>query len=119
MAEAPLPLAIRAQDAATESLLPPVFVGGTGRSGTTVIGRLLGASSRYEVIPVETKFHVSPRGLPPYVSRRIDGDEVSRALRRQWNDSNEQGGSGLSSIVEQDVLKAALRELVSWEPEYR
>jgi hypothetical protein len=97
-------------------MLPPIFVGGTGRSGTTVVGRLLGASSRYEVIPVETKFHVSPRGLPPYVSRRTGAQDVSRALRRQWNDSHERGG-GLSSIVDRDVLKAALRELIAWEAE--
>jgi hypothetical protein len=107
---------IREPDASSDRVLPPVFVGGTGRSGNTVVGRLLGSGSRYEVIPVETKFHVSPRGLPPFISGRTSSDEVSRALRRQWNESREQGG-GLSSVVEQDVLWEALRELVTWEAE--
>lgn len=114
MTSGQLPAYLRDEGSSADALLPPIFVGGTGRSGTTVVGRLLGASSGYEVIPVETKFHVSPRGLPPFISGKISGEEVSRALRRQWNDSHAQG-SGLSLVVEHDVLKAALRELVRWE----
>ena len=41
-----------------------VFVGGTGRSGTHVISRLLGRHSRYEMIPIECRFHFNPRASP-------------------------------------------------------
>ena len=94
------------------STLPPVFVGGTGRSGTTVVGRLLGSSSHHEVIPVEAKFHVFPGGLPAFVSGKASGQDVSATVRRQWKESRRQG-AGLSSVVEQVQLNVALRELAA------
>ncbi len=45
--------------------LPPIHIGGSGRSGTTILGRLLGCHSEHLLIPFEAKFHshVSARGV--------------------------------------------------------
>lgn len=50
----------------------PVLVGGTGRSGTTITGRLIGQHSQYHCIPVETRFQTV---LPNLVSGRMSFDE--------------------------------------------
>jgi hypothetical protein len=42
----------------------PVFVGGTGRSGTTILASVLGRHSCLHVFPQEIRFHVDPDGLP-------------------------------------------------------
>ena len=42
---------------------PVVFVGGTGRSGTHVLARLLARHHRLFMIPVEVRFHVEERGF--------------------------------------------------------
>jgi hypothetical protein len=57
-------------------------VGGTGRSGTTVIARLLAQHSRYAMIPREVRFHAD--GLPDLLS----GDRSKRwfvnRLQHYW-----------------------------------
>jgi sulfotransferase family protein len=61
-----------------------VFVGGTGRSGTHVIARLLGRHSRYEAIPIECRFHCNPSGLADVVTGRATPAEFLDKLRRFW-----------------------------------
>jgi Sulfotransferase family len=61
-----------------------VFVGGTGRSGTHVVARLLGEHSRFAAIPVECRFHCNPRGLADVVTGRATPEEFVRKLRRFW-----------------------------------
>ena len=41
-----------------------VFVGGTGRSGTHILGRLLGSHARFADVPIESRFHCNKRGMP-------------------------------------------------------
>lgn len=73
----------------------PVFVGGTGRSGTTIIARLLGLHPEIYTFPIETRFMVDPGGLvdlipalselwsPWYADRRIsDFKELMDNLAR-------------------------------------
>jgi sulfotransferase family protein len=94
------------------SAAPPVFVGGTGRSGTTIVGRLLGRSSRYEVVPAEAKFHVWPGGLPGYLTGKASNEDVVKLIRTQWNDSRK-GTGGLASFVKQAQLKRGLEQFVA------
>ena len=45
-----------------------VFIGGTGRSGTHAMARLLGHHSRFADVPIEARFHCNKRGMPDPVS---------------------------------------------------
>ncbi len=58
-----------------------VMVGGTGRSGTTVLGRLIGSHSRYTCLPFEARF---PTHLPRLADGRIEMEEFSRLMRENW-----------------------------------
>jgi hypothetical protein len=81
---------------------PPIFVGGTGRSGTTILGRLLGKQRDYTVIPVEARFHCSPDGLPGVLDgTQTPEDFVRRVVDRWWV-------AKLAEFVERDALDAAL-----------
>jgi len=63
---------------------PPVFVGGTGRSGTTVTGRLVGALEGYVVIPIELRFHTDRGGLPDVLSYRVTHERFIERLQNEW-----------------------------------
>jgi hypothetical protein len=61
-----------------------VFVGGTGRSGTTVLAELLGRHSRFAGVPIECRFHCNPTGLADVVDGRASPEEFLRKLRTYW-----------------------------------
>ena len=61
-----------------------VFVGGTGRSGTHVIARLLGHHSRFHMVPIECRFHCNPSGLADVVTGRATPEEFIEKMRRFW-----------------------------------
>ena len=61
-----------------------VFVGGTGRSGTHVLGELIGHHRRYALVPIESRFHVNPQGFPGPARRRGDAEQFVDKLRRFW-----------------------------------
>src|SRR5438034_10998275 len=54
---ASIPVADNAGNSSNSRALEPVFVGGAGRSGTTILARLIGEHSRYYTIPFEIRFH--------------------------------------------------------------
>jgi hypothetical protein len=61
-----------------------VFVGGTGRSGTHVIGRLLGSHAHYADVPIEARFHCNKRGMPDLLEGRIALGTFLEKLREFW-----------------------------------
>ena len=61
-----------------------VFVGGTGRSGTHVVARLLGQHSRYRKVPIEARFHCNERGLADVVMGRTTPEDFLAKLRGFW-----------------------------------
>jgi len=65
---------------------PPqlVFVGGTGRSGTTVTAELLGRHSHFADVPIECRFHCNPNGLSDVVGGRATPEQFVRKLRTYW-----------------------------------
>jgi hypothetical protein len=68
-------------------LTPPadlVFIGGTGRSGTTVLSQLLDRHSRFFGVPIECRFHCNPKGLADVVGGRATPEEFLRKLRTYW-----------------------------------
>jgi len=61
-----------------------VFVGGTGRSGTTVLAELLGRHSRFLGVPIECRLHCNPKGLADVVAGRASSEEFVQKLRTYW-----------------------------------
>jgi hypothetical protein len=61
-----------------------VFVGGTGRSGTHVVAKLVGRHSGYEKIGNEVRFHCDPGGFPDLLSGAVTRDEFLATLRGTW-----------------------------------
>jgi hypothetical protein len=61
-----------------------VFIGGTGRSGTTVLSHLLDRHSRFCGVPIECRFHCNPKGLADVVGGRATVEEFVRKLRTYW-----------------------------------
>ena len=52
----------------------PLFVGGTGRSGTTVVARILGSHPDTYMIPIEVRLIVDDDALCDLVARNCDFD---------------------------------------------
>ena len=65
--------------------VPPVtFVGGTGRSGTHVVSRLLTSHGKLALIPVECRFHVEENGFPGLLAGTTSKRAFLRRLRGFW-----------------------------------
>jgi hypothetical protein len=60
------------------------FVGGTGRSGTHVVSRLLASHGKLDLIPVECRFHVERRGFPGLLAGTTTKRQFIRRLRGFW-----------------------------------
>lgn len=90
----------------------PVFVGGTGRSGTHAVARLLGRHSRYHYISREMHFHVDRGGLPDLLAGRVSLERFARNMRGYWWERpGPRGGEiGLSGKVPRERFDAALEE---------
>lgn len=61
-----------------------VFVGGTGRSGTTVVSRLIGQYPRHHHIDIEVKVHAAPGGLVDVVEGRADPQAFVQRVKDDW-----------------------------------
>ena len=61
-----------------------VFVGGTGRSGTHILGRLLGEHAAYADVPIEARFHCNKRGFGDLLEGRVSFGGFLEKLRDFW-----------------------------------
>jgi hypothetical protein len=61
-----------------------VFIGGTGRSGTHALARLIGHHSRFADVPIEARFHCNKRGMPDLLEGRITRAAYVAKLRGFW-----------------------------------
>jgi hypothetical protein len=61
-----------------------VFIGGTGRSGTHILGRLLGEHAAFADVPIEARFHCNKRGLPDLLEGRVSFAGFLEKLRGFW-----------------------------------
>jgi Sulfotransferase family len=92
----------------------PIFVGGTGRSGTTIAGQLIGHSAAYELIPSEVRFHTDSGGLPDLLRGRVTVEQFVDSMRTRWYWREPGAGGnprGLHSFVEKDAFEEALARL--------
>jgi sulfotransferase family protein len=86
---------------------PPIFVGGTGRSGTTILARLLGRRRDYTVIPVEARFHCAPDGLPGVLLGTQTPERFVQRVTEEWFHPPRRAAR-LAAFVDRDALDAAL-----------
>jgi hypothetical protein len=64
---------------------PLILVGGTGRSGTHVLARLLGRHPLLADVPIEARFHChGPKGFPDLLAGRVGKDDFLWKLREFW-----------------------------------
>lgn len=61
-----------------------IFVGGTGRSGTHVLGALIGHHSRYADVPIEARFHCHRLGFADLLEARVTLRTFMAKLRGFW-----------------------------------
>lgn len=89
---------------------PPVFVGGTGRSGTTIVAELIAQSRRYALVPIEIHFHAQPGGLADVLEGRTGVEEFRREVLERWHyrKPNNSGPRGLQVIAEEQAVRDAL-----------
>ena len=88
----------------------PVFVGGTGRSGTTVTAKLLGAHPACHALPIEVRFITDPGGLCEVAQGRTTFPQFRRKLLRHWFHRQLANGEerGLYRVLDQRAVEDAL-----------
>lgn len=72
---------------------PPIFVGGSGRSGTTIVARLVGSHPDFHTIPIEAKFHCMPNGVTDVMDGRATPQQFVRHLQERYYFQGWEGGS--------------------------
>jgi hypothetical protein len=71
---------------------PLVFVGGTGRSGTHLVAKLIGRHAEFHNLPIECRFHADPGGFPDLIAGRTTPERFLRRLRGFWWHRYRSGG---------------------------
>jgi len=94
---------------APSARMPVVFVGGTGRSGTTVTGRIIGAHPRHALVKVEAKFISARGGLCDLALGATDIDVFENRILGRWFRPRLEGG--LFRIMDEEPIRAALPAL--------
>lgn len=92
---------------------PPVLIGGTGRSGTTIAGELVGASSHYVLIPIELRFHVERGGLLDLALGKVGVSQFEDNMMESWyyREPNNSGPRGVHVVLDRPGLREALERL--------
>lgn len=92
----------------------PIFVGGTGRSGTWVIGRMLRHHPHWHTLHTELRFHAVPSGFVSVLDGSVSPERFAEKVERKWFRIS--GGSGnakgLQIICAAHELQRALRTFV-------
>jgi hypothetical protein len=92
-------------------VMRPLFVGGTGRSGTTVTSALLGRHSTLHRIKFETRFVSAERGLCDLVEGRTSLADFEHRLLGEWFERIPKTGTkpkGLHLVMSESTVRAAL-----------
>lgn len=88
---------------------PPIFVGGTGRSGTTITAKVLAAHPDYALIPYEVHFITDAGGLCDLVCGRTTIGRFERRFVARWFVRHT--GNGLHRFAPRPLVAVALQEL--------
>ena len=94
------------------SAADPVFVGGTGRSGTHAAAQLVGSHSCYRYINREVRFHADNGGLGDLLAGRVGMKRFLARMRGHWwrRERPEGREPGLHEIVEPEDFERVLGE---------
>ncbi len=89
---------------------PPIFVGGTGRSGTTITAAVLGRHVDYATVPQELRFHVDRGGIPDLLSGLVGLDGFVGRMKTFWFRRELPNGEtrGLHKVLDQGVFDEAV-----------
>ena len=99
---------------AAESDFPaPIFVGGSARSGSHAVGRLLSSHPRYHLIEVEARLHCARGGLTDLLEGQTDIDSFVHLTLTEWWRRGRRHSRGLRNLIDRDSLVAALDEFRS------
>ena len=97
------------EDRPRDHIAPITFVGGTGRSGTHVVAKLLGRHKAVTTIGVECRFHTDSDGFPGLLDGSVSRDEFVTKLRGFWWRGKMSGRErGLFRFVPVDVFEASV-----------
>ena len=88
----------------------PIFVGGSARSGSHAIGRLLESHPRYHLVEVEARFHSARGGLTDLLEGRTDMDAFCERALTEWWRRGLRHNRGLRTILGRKALEQALDE---------
>ena len=94
----------------------PIFVGGTGRSGTTIAGRLIGHHRDVgSTNPRELRFIASAGGLADAYARLCTPETVAHNVFAHWFERVKPSGavSGLHRRVTKDEMRALLDDYIA------
>jgi hypothetical protein len=93
----------------------PVFVGGNPRSGTTILGSLIGHHATYALLRTEAVFHCDRNGVPGYVTGALSVEDLrARMLDHYLDRQQPQGRRGLYKLgVTRDLIEDAILDLPS------
>jgi hypothetical protein len=101
----------------------PIFIGGTGRSGTTAVARLLGLHRNVFTVKWESQFIVAPNGLAdllPKIHQRWCLGDFTNRMRGEWFRRTLNQGkpneyvAGLCDDVEIEEVNQAIQILESF-----
>ena len=99
---------------ASAPMLPPVFIGGTGRSGTTATSKLLDKHSTMARIRFELRIHIVHGGLLDLVAGRGSLAEFTEKMQHQW--FYQEGpalATGLHRIIDAKPLRKVLEQFTT------
>ena len=102
--------------ATARSPVKPVFVGGTGRSGTTIAGRLLGRHHDLRATnPRELRFVASRGGVADAFAGEVTPEQVVDTLWRHWYVRVKPSGAtyGLFRRLDEPAMRAACDDYVA------
>lgn len=104
---------LRRTESETDTSTGPFFVGGTGRSGTWMLGRLLGQHPDVAVIRTELRFQSSDAGLGPVLRGEESFDDFADRVRSRWYGIAGASGSpkGLFLLATSAELSEAAKQL--------
>lgn len=86
----------------------PIFVGGSARSGSHAMGRLLESHPQYHLCRVEARFHCARGGLTELIDGKTDMDSFCEMCLTEWWRRGLRHNRGLMTIIGRDALEQAL-----------